>query len=190
MVMTTLSAAHRLPRMPQCACAALCLVAVSVVAATADKVKAPPFEGSVFKMEISANSLALVVDVSGSMHPFLSAINHELKRQLPRNPALHVEGTAVEKPKPNTRIENGVAPETITAIESLATVTTATTILWITDFKDAPNVDGMRHLKEVLEEHGLVLHLVSVGNRPPPSIQRIIESREGYWLVVDPETLR
>lgn len=154
------------------------------------KVDAPAFEGKIFGMGISAESLALVLDVSSSMHPFLPSIRQELRAQMPRNPTLHVFGTGIERPKPQPQIVKGVAPETITAIDTLATLSTATTILWITDMADPPNVDGVASLEELLSDRGLQLLLISVGTRPPPSVQNMIESREGYWKVVDPEVLR
>jgi len=154
------------------------------------KVEAPPFEGSILGMEVAAHSLALVVDISTSMHPFLPTIRQELRQRTPRNPTLHVYGCGIEKPDPRAHIENGVAPETITAIDTLGTHTTATTILWITDMADPPNVDGIASLEELLNEKGLKLLLISVGNGPQPSIQKVIESREGYWKVLDTEKLR
>jgi hypothetical protein len=154
------------------------------------KVVAPAFEGKILSMEIAAESLALVVDVSSSMRPVLPSIRRELRQKMPRNPTLHVLGTGIERPRARPQIEKGVAPETITAINTLATLSTATTILWITDMADPPNVDGVASLQELLNDRGLQLLLISFGNRPPPSVQKVIESREGYWKLVAPETLR
>ena len=155
-----------------------------------EKVEAPPFEGNILGMEIMADSLALVVDVSGSMRPCLPAIRMALKRQMPRNPTLHVDGCGIEKPRPQAQIENGVAPETVTAIDILGRHTTATTILWITDLADPPNVDGIKSLEQVLRERELQLLLISVKNGPPPSLQKVLQAREGYWKVVDAGELR
>jgi len=154
------------------------------------KVEAPAFEGKILGMEIVAESMALVLDVSSSMGPFLPAIKKELAARTPRNPALHVAGTGVERPRPRPEIVNGVAPETINAIDMLTAHTTAGTILWITNMADPPNVDGVASLNELVQDRGLTLLLISVGNRPPPSIQKVIEGREGYWKVVDPQKLR
>lgn len=154
------------------------------------KVEAPSFEGKILGMEITADALALVVDISSSMRPFLPSIRKELREKTPRNPVLHVYGCGIERPDPRPRIENGVAPETITAIDALATHTTAWTILWITDMADPPNVDGVASLEKLLGDRGLQLLLISVENRPPPSVQKVIEAREGYWKVLDPEKLR
>lgn len=159
-------------------------------AAQSEKVAAPTFEGKLLGLDVSAESLALVVDVSSSMRPYLPAIRKELREKTPRNPTLHVPGTGIERPKPQPQIVDGVAPETITAIDKLATLSTATTILWITDMADPPNLAGVASLEKLLADKGLQLLLISVGNGPPPSIQKVIESREGYWKVHDPENLR
>jgi len=154
------------------------------------KVEAPPFEGTILGMEIAADSLALVVDISTSMDPFLPTIRRELRERMPRNPTLHVYGCVIERPSPRPKIENGVAPETITAIDLLTTHSTATTILWITDMADPPNVDGVAYLDKLLRDKGLQLLLISVKNGPTPSVQKVIEAGEGYWKVVEPEELR
>jgi len=176
-----------------CLCLLLIFVFVqngSLPAEAERKVEAPPFEGTILGMEIAAGSLALVVDISTSMDPFLPTIRRELRERMPRNPTLHVYGCVIERPSPRPQIENGVAPETITAINALATHSTATTILWITDLADPPNVDGIASLEKLLSDKGLQLLLISVKNGPPPSIQKVIEAREGFWKVLEPEALR
>ncbi|WP_158279853.1 hypothetical protein [Coraliomargarita sinensis] len=154
------------------------------------KVDAPSFYGEILELEVATDSLALVVDVSSSMRPFLPTIRSELREQTPRNPTLHVNGCGVEKPDPRPQIVDGVAPETITAIDTLATVTTAKAILWITDMADPPNVAGVESLKEVLRRYGLQLYLICVTNGPPPSIEKLLVDMEGHWVVLEPKNLR
>ncbi|MGB0145214.1 MAG: hypothetical protein ACPGAP_10625 [Akkermansiaceae bacterium] len=77
-----------------------------------------------------------------------------------------------------------MAPETVTAITTLAEHTTATTILWITDMGDPPSKRGVETLVEVLSKHQLQLLLLSVKNKPSPSIRKAIEATEGYWEVI------
>ena len=90
--------------------AVFCFVAGRLSADEEKKVEAPAFEGTILGMEIAADSMALVLDVSSSMRPFLPSIQKQLAARTPRNPALHVAGTGVERPKPRPEIVNGVAP--------------------------------------------------------------------------------
>ncbi|MDF1853711.1 MAG: hypothetical protein P1U85_22955 [Verrucomicrobiales bacterium] len=155
-----------------------------------EKANAPAFHGTILGMKVDSSSLAVVLDVSESMKRFLPAIQAELRKRTPKNPTLHVDGTGIEEPDPRPRIVNGVAPETITAIDALSTYSTATTILWITDLGDPPNRNGILSLEKLARDRGLQLLLISVKNKPSPSIRKVIESTEGYWEVIDSKQLR
>ncbi len=151
------------------------------------KAEAPAFRGELLGVKVAAAALAIVLDVSESMNLHLPAIQKSLKEKTPKNPVIHVDGSGVERPEPRARVVHGIAPETITAIETIAQHTTATSILWITDMGDPPNRNGIESLEEVLSTHGLQLILLSTENKPSPSIRKVIGGTEGYWDLIEPK---
>ena len=153
----------------------------------AKKAEAPSFRGEILGMKLTSGPLGIVLDVSESMNRSMPWIQQTLREKTPRNPVLHVDGCGIERPDPRPRIINGVAPETITAIRMLAEHSTANSILWITDMGDPPNRDGIESLRKVLAEHELQLFLISLKNKPSPSIRKAIEETEGYWELIDPK---
>lgn len=143
-------------------------------------------------MRILAERLGVVLDVSESMQRSLPKITEALKRQMPRTPVLHVDGCRLEDPDPRPRVEGGLAPETVTAIDVLADQAGVTAVLWISDQADPHNRDGIEALDEILEEKGVRLFLLSIRQKPTPSLRRVAEESEGIWEVIplDPSSKR
>lgn len=145
---------------------------------------APAFDGNFLGMDILAAHLGIVLDVSDSMKPVLPTIQEALRRQMPKTPVLHVDGCKLERPDPRPRIVRGVAPETATAISALGEHAGATAVLWITDLGDPPNKAGLEALDEMLEEREIRLFLLSLKNKPTPSLRKISIESEGVWELV------
>jgi len=145
---------------------------------------APGFVGRVFGLDVTAERLGLVLDISESMTRSLPAVKETLRQQFPKTPALHVDGCGLTKPAPGAKVRNGVADETVTAVDLLARFAQVTAVLWISDMADPPNKDGIQALKEILHRHGITLYLVSVNHEPGPSLRKLVEQGEGGWKVI------
>lgn len=146
----------------------------------------PVFKGKVLGMELEAERLGIVLDVSQSMAGAMPWIQAELKGKLPRSPVLHVDGCKLEKPEPRPQIINGLAPETVTAVDMLASVGKVDAVLWICDMGDASNRYGVVAMEEVLAKYGIQFYVLSIGKRPSPSIRKLAEGTDGWWTVTSP----
>ena len=147
--------------------------------------KIPAFEGEILGMSITSERLGVVLDVSQSMAGALPWIQGEMKAKLPRNPVLHVDGCKLEKPEPRPQIVNGLAPETVSAVQMLAEVGKVDAILWICDMGDPSNRYGVEAMEELLAEHGLQFYVLSVGKKPSPGIRKLAEGTDGWWTVTE-----
>ena len=146
---------------------------------------APKFDGKLFGMNICVDHFGVILDVSESMEKHLPKIRQSLKKKIPRNPVVHVNGCALVKPALRAQLKNGVAPDTVTAAELLGKYAKVNGILWICDQGDPPNRDGVIAMKETLSRYGIQLMLVSIRGKPGPSVRKVIEGTEGIWKVVD-----
>ena len=147
------------------------------------RLEIPAFQGKVLGMSLDAERLGVVLDVSQSMKEALPAIRAELKQKLPRHPVLHVDGCKLEKPEPRARVVNGMAPEAVTAVSTLAELGEVDAVLWISDMGDASNRYGVEAMKEVLATHGLQFYILSVERKPSPGIRKLAEGTDGWWTV-------
>ena len=150
-------------------------------------IAAPGFDGKILGLEVHADSLGVVLDISESMQRSLPAVRVLLRDKLPKNPVLHVDGCALEKPAPQASVKNGVAAETVTAVDLLGKFANASAILWISDMGDPPNRYGVEAMAETLKRHGITLYLLSLKNEPGPSLRKLVEGTEGTWTVVSLE---
>jgi hypothetical protein len=148
------------------------------------EVTAPGFDGNILGMDVQAERLGVVLDISKGMHRSLPAIREALRKQLPRTPVLHVDGCGLEKPDPRPKVINGVAPETVTAVDLLGKHAKIDAVLWISDMGDPPNRAGVEAMAGTLAEHGIRLFLMSLRNKPGPSLRKLAEESKGIWQIV------
>ena len=144
----------------------------------------PAFDGKILGMEVQANRLGVVLDISESMKRSLPDIREALRQHLPRTPVLHVDGCGLERPDPRPRIVNGEAPDTVSAVALLGEHAGVTAVLWISDMGDPPNRAGIEAMDEVLAKHQIQLFLMSLKNKPGPSLRKLVEHTEGTWMIV------
>ena len=57
-------------------------------------------------------------------------------------------------------------------------------VLWICDMGDPPNKYGIESMAETLNKHEITLYLISVTNKPGPSVRKLVEQTEGEWILV------
>ncbi|MCG8599469.1 MAG: hypothetical protein MI807_04950 [Verrucomicrobiales bacterium] len=165
----------------------LAFPAVALLCASAEPGKtpaAPAFSGNILGVEVRAEHLGIVLDISESMKPALPAVRADLAAKVPRNPVVHVDGCRLEKPDPGATIQNGLASETVTAMIALAEKAEVDTVLWISDQGDPHVRDGIQFLEKILTEHELKLIVLSLKNKPSPSLRNLAEASEGSWSVV------
>ena len=145
---------------------------------------APSFSGEILTVDIQAEHLGIVLDISESMNRALPTVKEVLRTKVPKTPVVHVDGCRLEKPAPRAAVEAGTAPEPVTAISALAEKAGADTILWISDQGDPHVRDGIIALDEILTKHELRIFIISLKNKPTPSLRKLTEGSRGKWAMV------
>ena len=169
----------------QFVCWGLALFALDTVDAEEKaKALAPAFSGEVLTVAVDARHLGIVLDISESMNPALPTVRTALREKVPQPPVVQVDGCRLEKPAPRAAMQNGIAPEPITAIIALAEKAGADTVLWISDQGDPHVRDGIIALEDVLTEYDLRLVIISLKNKPNPSLRKLTEGSRGKWAMV------
>jgi hypothetical protein len=145
---------------------------------------APAFSGGILSVAVDAKNLGIVLDISESMNRALPAVRAALREKVPHSPVVHVDGCSLEKPAPRAAMQNGIAPEPVTAFIALAEKVGVDTIFWNSDQGDPHVRDGIIALEEALTKHKLRLIMVSLKNKPNPSLRKLTEGSRGKWAVV------
>ena len=157
----------------------------SAVVATAQPLEVPAFDDSFLGLAIQSDRLGVVLDISESMKGELPALRDALKKQLPRTPVVHVDGCKIEKPEPRAQMINGVAPDPVTAVATLGELAKVDAVLWLCDMGDPPNKYGIESMAQTLSEHGIKLFLLSVTNKPGPSVRDLAIDSDGDWKLIE-----
>jgi hypothetical protein len=158
-------------------------------------------------MAVAADRLGVILDISGSMHPFLEEIVRQIYRQFPHYELVLVEGCCVGwfarseeqfgaiqirqggraffedlagKYLPGngySSIEKAGTANVIASVQYLVKEKHCDAIYFFSDFRDVVNEDGVEKLKEVLQ--GRKIFLDSIGLAPQEDLERLAKRSGG-----------
>ena len=132
--------------------------------------------GTVGGSFLYAENLGVVLDVSGSMTPFLEDLRDEIESYFEAPLYREVEGCSLS----NTHFEHLLTKHsprtkgTMNVVEDLITVNGVDTIYWFSDLRDEQDLMSLRRMRQLLRRGGTRLHVKSLGKRPSREFKDLI----------------
>ena len=121
-------------------------------------------------------NLGVVLDISGSMTPFLEDLRDEIESffEAPRYREVvgcRLNGCHIEHLRTKRSPKKWA---TMSVIEELIVVREVDTVYWFSDLKDEQDAISVRRLRELLMRGGTRFHVKSLGKKPSRELDRII----------------
>lgn len=125
---------------------------------------------SIFGDKIIAKKIGVILDVSGSMQPYISILKEEINSNFKDAKYEEVNGCGIRESSP-----------TICAMEDLSNQG-VDTIYWFCDLQDYRNQIGMQKMKTILASRGIRLYVKSLDCPPDETLRQIINNTKGNFL--------
>ena len=125
---------------------------------------------SIFGDKIIAKKIGVILDVSGSMQPYIYRLKEEINSNFKDAKYEEVNGCGIRESSP-----------TICAMEDLSSQG-VDTIYWFCDLQDYRNQIGMQKMKTILASRGIRLYVKSLDCPPDETLRQIINNTKGNFL--------
>ncbi len=167
--------------------------------------------------KITASNLGVILDVSGSMSPYLEALREEILKSYPKAHFIEITGCHLGGEGPYRAFysmpgmaENPFEPkqfhekitsdminsfqavsfDTLSAFLGLVENRNVDSVFWFCDLQDGMTPEAIETIEKMLAVHGTQIYVTSLGEDAPQDFKTAVESKDGHVVIKDGKDLR